>query len=95
MFTQTCPESARPVTESVPGDRNVFRYDAYKRLDAGVTREIVFGGTTRLDVTAELLNVFDMVNEVASHWVFSGGKWTRVPVRLTPRTFNLRARVRF
>ncbi len=79
----------------VPGDRNVFRYDAYKRLDAGVTREIRFGKTTRLDVTAELLNVFDMVNEVASQWVFSGGKWTRVPVRLTPRTFNLRARVRF
>ena len=78
----------------VPGPRNALRYDPYKRVDAGVTRELTFGAT-RLDVTAELLNVFDMVNEVASQWVFAGGKWTRVPVRLTPRTVNLRARWRF
>ncbi len=94
-FTPLVPDTGdESGTILVPGDRNVFRYDAYKRLDAGVTREILFG-KTRLDVTAELLNVFDMVNEVASQWVFSGGKWTRVPVRLTPRTFNLRARVSF
>lgn len=94
-YTPLVPGSQDPGgTFLVPGPRNVFRYDPYKRVDAGVTRELVFG-KTQLDVTAELLNVFDMVNEVASQWVFAGGKWTRVPVRLTPRTFNLRARWRF
>lgn len=94
-YTPLVPGSQDPGgTFLVPGPRNRLRYSPYQRVDAGVTRELVFG-KTQLDVTAELLNVFDMVNEVASQWVFSGGKWTRVPVRLTPRTFNLRARWRF
>ncbi len=75
-----------------PGKRNAFRYDAYKRLDAGVTKIIAFG-KSRLDVTAELLNGFDMTNEVGSRWIFGGDKWNRVPIRLTPRTFNVRARL--
>ncbi|HYE57042.1 MAG TPA: TonB-dependent receptor, partial [Rhodothermales bacterium] len=75
-----------------PGRRNAFRFEAYKRLDAGVTKEIAFG-SSRLDVTAELLNGFDMTNEVGSRWVYGGGRWNRVPIRLTPRTFNVRMRL--
>jgi hypothetical protein len=49
-----------------------------------------------LQLTAELLNVFDMVNTVAYTWVTGAdGRYSRIPTRLTPRTFNLRARINF
>ncbi len=84
----------------VPGPRNGARYDEYRRLDLGVAKIITFGsdvkGTeTKLELTGEILNVFDMVNEVASQYVVTGKSWRRVPIRLTPRTVNVRMRLTF
>ncbi len=80
----------------VPGDRHSARYPEYRRIDLGVTKEIEFGGPLRLSLTAELLNVFDMTNTVAYTWVPNGdGIWERIPTRLTPRTFNVRARLEY
>jgi hypothetical protein len=82
----------------IPGDRHSARYPEYRRVDMGVTKLIEFDGSfpLRLELTAELLNVFDMTNTVAFTWVPNGdGIWQRVPTRLTPRTFNVRARMAF
>lgn len=82
----------------VPGDRHSARYPEYRRIDMGVTKLVEFTGSfpLRMELTAELLNVFDMTNTVAFNWVpNSEGIWQRIPTRLTPRTFNVRARVDF
>ncbi|HEX7072101.1 MAG TPA: TonB-dependent receptor [Rhodothermales bacterium] len=83
----------------IPGPRASARFTEYKRIDAGVTKEIeLFGADNRvpmrMQLTAELLNVFDMINTVAYSWIPGAeGIWHRVPTRLTPRTFNVRLRV--
>lgn len=80
----------------VPGPRNSARYPEYRRVDLGISKLIDFGGSFGLEVTAELLNIFDMTNTVAYTWVPNGdGIWQRIPTRLTPRTFNLRARLTY
>ncbi len=82
----------------IPGERHSARYPEYRRVDMGITKLIDFDGSFPLHVelTAELLNVFDMTNTVAYTWVPNGdGIWQRVPTRLTPRTFNIRARIDF
>lgn len=80
----------------VPGPRNSGRYPEYRRVDMGITKLIDFGASVGLELTAELLNVFDMTNTVAFSWVPNDeGIWQRIPTRLTPRTFNLRARLDF
>jgi outer membrane receptor protein involved in Fe transport len=80
----------------VPGVRNSGRYNEYRRIDMGITKLVDFGKALRLEMTAELLNVFDMTNTVAYTWVPDGnGIWQRIPTRLTPRTFNVRARLEF
>ncbi len=82
----------------IPGDRHSERYPEYRRLDLGITKLIEFTGSfpVGVELTAELLNVFDMTNTVAFTWVPDGdGIWQRVPTRLTPRTFNVRARIEF
>lgn len=84
----------------VPGPRNASRYDEYRRLDLGVAKVINFGSEVKgdlvkMELTGELLNVFDMVNEVASQYVVTGDRYRRVPIRLTPRTVNVRLRVTF
>jgi hypothetical protein len=49
-----------------------------------------------LELTAEVLNVFNMTNTVAYTWVANAsGIWRRIPTRLTPRTFNVRLRLTF
>ncbi len=88
------------VVTQVPGERYSARYPEYRRLDMGVTKLLTLTESTRnplrLELTAELLNVFDMTNTVAYSWVPGGdGIWQRIPTRLTPRTFNLRARLAF
>ena len=56
----------------------------------------ITGGADSLILTeAELLNIFDMENEVAFQYTSFNGKWQRTPVRLTPRTVNVRMRVTF
>ena len=80
-----------------PGRRGAYRFSAYRRVDMGTTKELAFTRRgeerARLAVTAELLNVFDMDNEVAFNWVSAGTQWVRQLIRLTPRTVNLRARL--
>ncbi len=81
-----------------PGERNGERYPPYRRVDIGATRELKLSRhpDLNLELTAELLNVFDMVNTVAYTWISgTDGTWQRVPTHLTPRTFNLRARIAF
>ena len=89
------------VTFQVPGDRLSGRYPEYKRVDLGITKNVVLfsDGLSRppeLELTGEILNLFDMINTVSYSWKpASDGIWQRVPTRLTPRTFNVRLRVIF
>jgi hypothetical protein len=89
------------VTEQIPGPRLSGRYLEYKRLDMGITKELIafdkgVSAPVRLNLTAEVLNVFDMVNTVAYNWVpAASGVWNRIPTRLTPRTINVRMLVQF
>jgi hypothetical protein len=82
-----------------PGDRFSARYTRFFRFDMGVTKKITPTQTNSkiaIELTAEILNVFDMVNTVSYSWVpDASGIWQRIPTRLTPRTFNVRATVRF
>ena len=85
-------------TTRVPGERMSERITAYRRIDIGATKEITVlenGIGTRpvqIDLTIEVLNMFDMDNTVTYSWE---GDWTRVPKRLTPRTLNARVRMTF
>ncbi len=89
------------VLTQVPGDRFSARYQRYFRFDMGITKEVVVteranGIPVRMELTGEILNVFNMVNTVAYSWIpRSDGILTRVPTRLTPRTINVRMGVRF
>ena len=87
------------VIVQAPGDRFSARYTRFFRFDMGVTKTVAPIPTKpqlSLELTAEILNVFDMVNTVSYTWVpDASGIWQRIPTRLTPRTFNLRASLRF
>ncbi len=97
-YTSPVPDKrVGQIVTQVPGNRHGSRFPAYRRVDVGVTKYLtMFDRSTRpvrLELTAELLNAFDMVNTVAYSWVPDGrGIWQRIPTRLTPRTFNLRLR---
>lgn len=94
------PEVGNVVTQ-IPGKRFSARYPRYFRFDVGLTKNLLMfnrgiNGPVRLELTGEILNVFDMVNTVAYSWVpDASGIWNRVPTRLTPRTINVRLRVDF
>lgn len=98
-YTPPVPgERVGAFVSQMPGERHSARYPEYRRVDLGITKLIEFTGSfpLHIELTAELLNVFDMTNTVAFTWVPNGdGIWQRVPTRLTPRTFNVRARVDF
>lgn len=89
------------VEAQLPGPRNSDRYPAYQRLDIGATKSVDLhpnsgGNPVELQLTAEVLNLFDTINTVAYTWIArSDGIWSRIPTHLTPRTFNVRARVVF
>jgi hypothetical protein len=92
------PETASGQRVRVPGPRMSARLPAYRRVDLGVTKQIdlvdsgISARPVELELTLEVLNVFDMDNTVTYTWE---GDWTRVPKRLTPRTLNARARLTF
>lgn len=101
-YTPPAPgEKIGNVTLQRPGERFSARFIEYKRVDMGVTKSItVFERATeapvRLQITGEVLNVFNMTNTVAYSWVpGSDGIWNRIPTRLTPRTLNVRLRLDF
>ncbi|PSQ97136.1 MAG: TonB-dependent receptor [Bacteroidetes bacterium SW_9_63_38] len=84
----------------VPGQRMGGRLPAYRRVDVGATKivELAEEGIAhpvKLELTLEVLNLFDMDNTVAYAWTGSGADITRIPQRLTPRTLNLRAHLTF
>ena len=89
------------IVTQVPGDRFSARYQRYFRFDMGATKEVVvtdkgFNNPIRLELTGEILNVFNMINTVAYSWIpRSDGIWTRIPTRLTPRTVNVRMAIKF
>ena len=100
-FPFTSPRPGRKIgniTIQEPGYRNRERYPAYRRVDIGATRELQLSKhpALTLEISAELLNVFDMVNTVQYTWITGAdGIWQRVPTHLTPRTFNIRLRIAF
>ncbi|WP_457653002.1 TonB-dependent receptor [Rhodocaloribacter sp.] len=101
------PPAPSPGTDGVvfqvPATRNAFRYPSYTRADIGIAKafKIVSGWWSedrplRLDVSVEMLNMFDYVNTITYDWVpDADGLWQRIPSRLTPRTFNLHVRMEF
>ncbi len=89
------------IVTQIPGERFSDRYQRYFRFDMGITKEVVITNRAndipvKLELTGEILNVFNMINTVAYSWIpRSDGIWTRIPTRLTPRTINVRMAVRF
>jgi hypothetical protein len=81
----------------LPGERMAGRLPAYRRVDVGATKEIEIveegiSAPVTLDLTLEVLNLFDMDNTVDYSWTRN---FQRVPKRLTPRTLNVRAHLTF
>lgn len=102
-FTAPAPgEVINGVNLQDPGRRNAGRYPEYRRFDMGLTREAEiissgFGGRpVTVELTGEVLNIFNMTNTIAYSWIAgSDGVWQRIPTRLTPRQANVRLRIRF
>ncbi len=95
--TNPGPKINDRVQTRVPGPRMGGRLPAYRRVDVGATKEIEvleegIDEPVTLDLTVEVLNLFDMDNAVAYSWTED---FTRVPKRLTPRTLNARLRLTF
>jgi outer membrane receptor protein involved in Fe transport len=95
--TNPGPEVAEGVQTRVPGDRMSGRLPAYRRVDVGATKRIEvvedgIGGPVHLELTLEVLNLFDMDNTVDYSWTRG---FERVPKRLTPRTLNARLHLTF
>jgi hypothetical protein len=95
-------EEVAGVDLQVPGARNSERYPEYRRVDLGITKEAILvsnsptGRPVQLELTGEVLNVFDMTNTIAYSYVADAqGIWQRIPTRLTPRTVNVRMRLQF
>ena len=98
--TNPGPRINDQVQTRVPGPRMAGRLPAYRRVDLGATKEIELSedGISKpvtLDLTLEVLNLFDMDNTVAYTWTGTGNDITRVPKRLTPRALNARLRMTF
>ena len=101
-YTPPIPgEQIGNIVTQVPGPRFSARYPRYFRFDVGATKSVVvfergLSQPVRLEITGELLNVFNMINTVAYSWVpDASGIWNRIPTRLTPRTINVSVRVQF
>ncbi|MBT8400471.1 MAG: TonB-dependent receptor [Rhodothermia bacterium] len=101
-YTPPIPgEQIGNIVTQIPGPRFSARYPRYFRFDVGATKSVVvfergLNRPVKLEITGELLNVFNMINTVAYSWVpDASGIWNRIPTRLTPRTINVRLRVQF
>ena len=84
-----------------PGPRFQNRFIEYRRFDMGATKELVAGTVAGrpldVELSAELLNVFNMKNTVSQSFIPTNTTygWQAVPTRLTPRLVNVRLSVRF
>lgn len=95
--TNPGPETPSGSDTRIPGDRMSGRLPAYRRVDVGATKRIEvaqrgIGGPVHLELTLEVLNLFDMDNTVDYSWT---NEFQRVPKRLTPRTLNARLHLTF
>ncbi|MCS4176672.1 hypothetical protein GGP96_001394 [Salinibacter ruber] len=95
--TSPGPETPGGAETRIPGDRMSGRLPAYRRVDVGATKRIELvqngiGGPVHLELTLEVLNLFDMDNTVDYSWTQG---YERVPKRLTPRTLNARLHLTF
>ena len=95
--TSPGPESPSGAETRIAGDRMGGRLPAYRRVDVGATKRIEvvengIGGPVNLELTLEVLNLFDMDNTVDYDWT---NNFQRVPTRLTPRTLNARLHLTF
>ena len=101
-FAYTKPSLVQEADGSIglaPGLRNARRSPWFLRTDIGAAKRFTlsFGKQKAvLELAAELLNTFDTVTAIDFLWVpRSDGSLLSLPLRTTPRTFNLRARVDF
>ena len=87
------------IVVQVPGSRHSAKYPEFRRVDFGTTKIITLSNRSKplqLEITAEVLNVFNIINTVTYSWLPDAtGIWQRIPTRLTPRTINLRLRTSF
>ncbi|PSQ74944.1 MAG: TonB-dependent receptor [Bacteroidetes bacterium QH_9_64_21] len=95
--TNPGPETDSGVQTRIPGGRMSGRLPAYRRVDVGATKRIQvarngIGGPIDLELTIEVLNMFDMDNTVDYRWTRN---FERVPKRLTPRSLNARLNLTF
>ncbi|MFB6278402.1 MAG: TonB-dependent receptor domain-containing protein [Salinibacter sp.] len=95
--TNPGPETDSGVQTRIPGERMSGRLPAYRRVDVGATKRIQvakngIGGPINLELTIEVLNMFDMDNTVDYRWTRN---FERVPKRLTPRSLNARLNLTF
>ena len=99
-YTPPVPgEQIGNLLNQIPGDRFSARYTRFFRFDMGASKVITplqSESDLEITLTAEILNLFDMVNTVSYSWIpDASGIWQRIPTRLTPRTVNVRLAVRF
>ena len=90
------------VLTAEPGLRHNNRFLEYRRFDMGATKELIFGQVAgkpvQAELSAEVLNVFNMKNTVSQSYVpveTTSYGWQPIPTRLTPRLVNVRFRVTF
>jgi hypothetical protein len=90
------------VLTAEPGIRHNDRFLEYRRFDMGATKELVFGTVAgkpiQAELSAEVLNVFNMKNTVSQSYIpveTSTYGWQPIPTRLTPRLVNVRFKVTF
>ncbi len=97
-YTPTNPgPKAGGVQLRVPAKRMSGRLPAYRRVDVGATKRVELakngiGEPVHLELTLEVLNLFDMDNTVDYSWTKG---FERVPKRLTPRALNARLHLTF
>ena len=103
-YTPPVPgETVDEILTQEQGERNSRRYLEYKRADLGVSKLVTVSKKAlhgnivpQLQLSLEVLNMFDNVNTIAYSWITNiEGRWERIPTRLSPRMFNARMRLSF
>ena len=90
-----------------PKYKHVFRYPSYRRVDIGLTKQLIGGYSTfksnnplrhieNAYISLEVFNLLQIFNTVSYIWVSDvEGRQYAVPNYLTPRRINLKLRIEF
>jgi len=90
-----------------PKYKHVFRYPSYRRVDIGLTKQLIGGYSTfksnnplrhieNAYISLEVFNLLQIFNTVSYIWVSDvEGRQYAVPNYLTPRRVNLKLRIEF